>query len=152
MAALENLKHERFAHEYVIDYNMTKAAIRAGYSEKSASTQACKMLKKGNILARVKELQCEQVERLCITADLVMLRLMGVVDKSMQAEPVMRFDFATKTMVETGEYTFDSRGANRALELLGKHVGMFSGNQQQADNGILPALLSYFQKNGRASD
>ena len=32
-------KEERFCQEYIVDYNATKAAIRAGYSERSAETQ-----------------------------------------------------------------------------------------------------------------
>lgn len=125
MGALENAQYERFAREYVVDYNGTQAVIRAGYSEKSAASQASRLLRNDKVLARVRELQHEQAERLCISADWVVLKLVDVTHKAMQAEPVMKYNFATKEMEETGEYLFDSKGANRALELIGKHIGMF---------------------------
>lgn len=37
----------------------------------------------------------------------------------------MEFDRETGEMVETGEYAFDSNGANKSTELIGKHIGMF---------------------------
>ena len=128
MPALENLKHERFAREYLIDYNGTQAAIRSGYSEKTAGVQASRMLKDANILARVRELQAEQTARLCVTADWVVQKLVEVTDKSMQASPVEEWDYSEKCMVQTGEYVYDSKGATKALELLGKHLGMFTDN------------------------
>lgn len=120
-------KQELFIHEYLIDFNATQAAIRAGYSEKTAYSTGSANLKNPEILSRVKEAQAERVERLCINADWVLLRLAQVVDKALQAEPVEKWDFVQKCMVETGTYTFDSRGANGALQMIGKHVGMFEG-------------------------
>ena len=128
MSILENPRHELFAHEFLVDHNQTKAAIRAGYSEKSARSTGPAIMKNPAVLARIRELQHEQCERLCLNADWVLLALAKVADKAMQAEPVMKSGFDTKQMTETGEYTFDSKGANRALELIGKHIGMFADN------------------------
>lgn len=119
-------KHERFAREYVIDHNATQAAVRAGYSEKTAKQQGSRLLTNADILARVRELQAEQVKRLSISADWVILKLKETLDQCMAAVPVMVWDPELKCKVESGEYVFDSKGAERALELIGKHIGMFT--------------------------
>ena len=46
-------KKERFCREYVIDYNQTKAAIRAGYAEKSAAKKGCELMKEPEVKAYV---------------------------------------------------------------------------------------------------
>jgi len=118
-------KQERFVNEYLIDLNATQAAIRAGYSERTAKSQASRLLTNVDILARVKELKEKRAEKLELDAYWVLKRLKDISDRSMQAEPVMEYDYVEKTMVETGDYTFDSNGANKSTELIGKHIGMF---------------------------
>ena len=124
MPALKG-KYEKFCQEYVIDYNGTKAAIRSGYEEKSARQQASRLLAPDKILQRIVELQVEQVKRLSITQDYVVLQLLDTYKCCREATPVMRYDYDRGEMVETGMYQFDSKGALRALELLGKHLGMY---------------------------
>lgn len=125
--AEEKLSHkeERFCLEYLIDYNQTKAAIRAGYAEKNAAKQGCLLMKKPAVLARIRQLQKEQAERLMLSSDLVVIKLLELVDICMAAVPVMKWDYDAHEMVETGEYQIDSKGATKALELLGRHLGMF---------------------------
>lgn len=118
-------KQERFCEEYVVDYNATQAAIRAGFKEKSARSQASELLTKPDILARVRDLQKAVTERLCLSEDRVINMLLEVYDKCIQSVPVTEWDFEKKSFVETGEYQFDSKGALRAIELIGKHMGMF---------------------------
>jgi phage terminase small subunit len=120
-----NPKQERFAQEYIIDYNATQAAIRAGYSEKTAGSQAHDLLKKPEIQAAVLAAQAEQRKRLAISQDWALNRFRQISDRCIQAEPVLSFDKATGEWVPTGEYKFDSAGANRATELIAKHLGMF---------------------------
>lgn len=120
-----NAQQERFCEEYLVDYNGTKAASRAGYSERSAAVTACRLLKNDKVLVRVRELQAEQAKRLAITADWTLMKLREIVDKAMCAEPVLEYDYDTKQLEPTGEYQFDSRGATKALELIGRHLGMY---------------------------
>jgi len=50
-------RHERFANEYVVDFNGQKAAVRAGYAESSARSQASRLLTNDNIIARTEYLK-----------------------------------------------------------------------------------------------
>lgn len=127
-------RQERFCREYIIDYNATKAAVRAGYSEKTAKSIGSENLTKPDILARVRELQKEQTKRLCISADWVMQNLVEVYRRCMKQEEVMVWDAEQRKKVPSGEYVFDSKGALNALEMLGKHLAMFDGKAVTQDN------------------
>ena len=61
-------KQERFCYEYCIDFNATKAAIRAGYSEKTAFTIGSENLRKPYIQDRVKEMRSNLSETAGISA------------------------------------------------------------------------------------
>lgn len=50
------IKKQRFVEEYVIDFNATKAAINAGYSEKTARSISCELLTKPDIRRAIKQL------------------------------------------------------------------------------------------------
>lgn len=119
-------QQEMFCQEYIVDYNGTQAAIRAGYSEKNARTHASRMLTNANILSRVRAIQKERLEKLAVTQESVILKLLEIYDRCMQAKPVMEWDYNERKYVATGEYTFDSRGALNALEMIGKHLAMFT--------------------------
>lgn len=120
-------KQVLFCHEYMKDMNGTQAYLRAGFkvSEKTAGVNASKLLKNSSISAYLTDLKDERVKKVDISAQWVLERLIQVAERCMQAEPVMEYDYQTQTMVETGEYQFDSNGANKSLELIGKHIGMF---------------------------
>lgn len=118
-------KQEMFVREYLVDLNATQAAIRAGYSENTAGAIGAENLKKPQIRTRIEELQKERAEKLDISAQWVLNKLTEVVQMSMQAKPVEKWNYDERRLEETGEYVYDSTGANRALELIGKHLGMF---------------------------
>lgn len=128
-------KEERFCLEYAVDYNGTAAAKRAGYAEKSAAKTACRLLKDERVMARIRELQKEQAERLCLSSDLIVIRALELYDKCTQAVPVQEWDYSEHKMVDTGEYQIDSKGAVKCLELLGKHIGMFDKDNQSVGDG-----------------
>lgn len=62
-------KQERFIAEYLIDLNATQAAIRAGYSKKTANEQGARLLANASVAAAVAAGQREQHGRLQLTAD-----------------------------------------------------------------------------------
>ena len=67
-----NPKHRRFAEEYVVDFHGTKAAIRAGYSKKSARIQASKLLTNPNIASAVQFLNQKVSAKLELTSERVL--------------------------------------------------------------------------------
>jgi phage terminase small subunit len=68
-------KQEQFVAEYLIDLNATQAAIRAGYSEKTAGSQGFDLLKKPEIQAAIAAAQQKRAERTEITQDRVLQEL-----------------------------------------------------------------------------
>ena len=68
-------KQQLFVHEYLIDLNGTQAAIRAGYSKRSAEVQASKMLRKGKVKEVLDEALAQRIEETKIDANWVLERL-----------------------------------------------------------------------------
>lgn len=60
-----------FCREYLIDLNATQAAIRSGYSEKTANEQGCRLLANVNISQRISELKAARNDRVEINAGFV---------------------------------------------------------------------------------
>lgn len=127
-------KEERFCLEYIVDYNGSAAARRCGYGEKTAAKTASRLLRRPEVMERITQLQAEQRERLCVSADLVVIRTMELLDVCMAAKPVMEWDYSEHAMVPTGEYQVDSKGAAKALEILAKHLGMDGKGEQKSDD------------------
>jgi phage terminase small subunit len=61
-------KQEQFCREYLVDLNATQAAIRAGYSPKTAQEQASRLLSNVMVAARISELKQERIEKVARTA------------------------------------------------------------------------------------
>jgi len=122
-------KQEMFCREYIIDLNATQAAIRAGYSEKTAKDIGCENLAKPNIAERIQTLFNERAEKAEISAEWVLNNLKSVAVRCMQEEPVMVK--GDNGMEPSGEYKFDSSGANKSLELIGKHLKLFTDKVEQ---------------------
>ncbi len=120
-----NDKQIRFCEEYLTDMNATQAGIRAGYSEKTANRITSKLLSKVDIQAKLSELRAKVSDELKLDFKWVLQRFKDISDRCVQAEPVM-IRGLDGTMVESGEYKFDSSGANKATEMIGKHLGMFN--------------------------
>jgi len=136
---LLNEKQEMFCQEYLVSLNGTQAylTVYKDATYNTARTQASKLLAEPNIYARIKELIEARKDRVQVSQDFVIRGLIEVANKCQQATPVMVFDPIEKCMVQAqsaeGEpiYEFDSSGANRALELLGKHLGTFEKDNNQ---------------------
>lgn len=128
-------KQERFVAEYLVDLNATQAAIRAGYSPKTAGSQGDRLLKNAEIAAAVVAAQAKRAERTEVTQDYVLTKLVENVERSMQAEPVR-----DREGTPTGEYVYQGSVANGALTLLGKHLGMF-GEKQTHDGEVVIRIV-----------
>jgi len=116
-------KQEKFCEEYMIDLNATQAAIRAGYSENTAAVIGSENLNKPYIADHIAELKAERSAETGLNAQWVLDRLQRVHDRCMQEEAVMMRQ--GDEMIESGEFKFEHSGANKSLELIGKHLGMF---------------------------
>jgi len=116
-------KQEMFIREYLIDLNGAQAAIRAGYSANSARQIADENLSKPYIKEAIEKAKSERQEELGLNAEWVLKRLKLIADRCIQAEPVL-----DKKGNPTGVYKFDSAGANKATELIGKHLVLFTEN------------------------
>ncbi len=98
-------KQKRFIEEYQVDLNSSAAARRAGYSTKTAEWIGPQLLGKSHVSEAIQKALEERRERVQIDADYVLARLK-----------------------EEGEFTGEGSSHSarvRALELLGKHVGLF---------------------------
>ena len=120
-------KQEVFCREYIIDFNATQAASRAGYSAKTAQEQSSRLLSNVIIQDRLAELMQERINNTKIDAEWVLKSAKRVYDRCMQDTPVLdREGNPVLCETDTGEvaatYKFDSSGANKALEIIGKHV------------------------------
>ena len=159
-------KQEMFCREYLIDLNATQAAIRAGYSEKTANAQASRLLVNVNIQNRIKELKSNRNERVEVDADYVLKRLveidqmdvLDILNESGDLKPVRDWPKAWRTTLSGLDVMSISTGEDGAdallkkikwpdkvknLELLGKHVKVQAFKEQieqkvEATHNIMP--------------
>lgn len=124
-------KQSRFVDEYLVDLNGTQAAIRSGYSAKTANTKAAQLLAKVNIQQAIQERMNRRSERTGITSDFVLNGIAKNIARCEQGEPV-RDRSGELVMIETpnGEvapaYRYDASNALKGYELLGKHLKLFT--------------------------
>ncbi len=128
-------KQQLFVAEYLVDLNATQAAVRAGYSNKTAYSVGHENLKKPEVAAAIQEAMQARLERTKAGQDWIVERLVENVERAMTVEPVMVGG------VETGEYVYQGSVANKALELLGRHAGMFDDKLRlRVDDGLLALM------------
>ncbi len=123
-------KEQHFCEEYILDYNQTAAAIRAGYPEKSAAKKGSLLMKRPDIRTYILQLQKDRRERLSIQGDFVLAETLDLLKICKTGVAVMAWNSQKHAMVPTGERQVDSKGAARCLELLAKMIG--SGEEKNA--------------------
>lgn len=149
-------KQARFCEEYMIDLNATQAAIRAGYSPRTANKQAGRLLVNVGIQNRIAQLQAEQSRRTGVTADRVVRELARIafanagdlIDPETASVKLdaSRDDLAAiqsvkvKSFGEDGlEHEVKLADKLRALDLLGRHLGMYHGAAEDATDQLARA-------------
>lgn len=118
MAALANQRHEKFAQALASGKTQREAYVAAGY--KYDEPNASRLTRNDKVVARVAELQERAAANVVLSREWVLERLIENADRAMQAVAVK-----DREGNPTGEYTYQGNVANRALELLGKEMGMF---------------------------
>ena|GEM_PF-340241 len=129
------LRQRKFVAYLADGLSGTEAAVKAGYSARTAASQASELLRNPKVSAYRKEFMKTVLERLCLTPESIAVRLYEVYERCMSKTPVLEYDRDAKEHVPSGEWQFDSRGAVRVLELLGRNAGMFAERVQLAGSG-----------------
>lgn len=140
-----NAKQAAFVREYLVDLNATKAAIRAGYSPKTAHSQGPRLLENAEIRKAVDAVNARRQERTELSADYVLSNLREVVERCMQRAPVMVREgrHMVQLVDEEGRHVweFNANGANKALESLGKHLKLFTDKVELSADSSFADLL-----------
>lgn len=77
-------KKELFCKEFLVDLNGTQAAIRAGYSEKTANEQAARLLATVSVQARINELKTKRAEKIEVKSDDVLRELVKLANSDIR--------------------------------------------------------------------
>ena len=152
-------KQQRFVDEYLIDLNATQAAIRAGYSAKTADQQGSRMLANVKVQQAIAEAMAERSKRTGVNQDRVVLELAKIAFVKMtdivNDEGEIRPDATDDDLacIESVKYkrSDSDTGSSeerevkiasklKALELLGKHLGMW--NDKLDVNITQPIVIS----------
>ena len=111
-------KQKRFVREWLVDMNGTRAAIRAGYSEKSAAQTASRLMRDPAVREYRDALLKEEFDSLGITAHSLAVEVWRVYERCAAAKPVLQWDSVLRDYVESGEWQFDAKGCLKALGML----------------------------------
>lgn len=152
-------KQRQFVEEYLIDLNATQAAIRAGYSVKTAQEQGYQLLQKTSVQQAIAKLMAERSKRTGVNQDRVVLELAkialvkitDVVDSQAKIKDTATEDDLAciesirykETKNDTGlsvEREVKIASKLKALELLGKHLGMW--NDKMDVNIAAPIVIT----------
>lgn len=171
-------KQKRFVVEYLVDLNATKAAERAGYSEKTAESQGCRMLKNVKVQAELQKAMQKREHRTEVSADMIVRQLLKIAsadikdflsfgqkeiptgDYDGEGNPIYRIinyvDFKNSddvdgTLIQEVKQGRDGVSIKlmdrmKALELLGRHLGMFTDKIQHS--GELEIIVDVIDDEG----
>jgi phage terminase small subunit len=163
-------KQHRFVTEYLIDLNATQAAIRCGYSERTAKSQGSRLLTHADVAAAIADRQAKRVEKLELTAERVLQELArlalvdvrGFFDERGDLKPLkdltpeqgaalQSFEVIKKN-AQAGDGVIDTVhkirlwDKTRALELLAKHFALLVERVQVSGDADLLARLTAARK------
>lgn len=150
MAKIKNKQQELFCRYYITEidgesFNATKAAIKAGYSKKTAAQQASRLLSIVNIQLRISELQKEAFKRCEIDADYVLNKFKKIADDDISnylkfytdengdikvhvnnSEEIDTWNISEVSIGKDGQFKFKTHCKDNALVQLGKHLKLFT--------------------------
>ena len=109
-----NIKQKRFADEYLIDLNATQAAIRAGYSEATASEIGYKLVHNSSVAAYIAERGESIATKLGLSVEYVLGTTKDIIDKT---KPLRHSENASVAM--------------KGLDLVGKHLKLWDNDDKK---------------------
>lgn len=144
-------RQDLFCKEWIVDMNATRAAVAAGYSERTACAIASRLMSKPEINERIEELMSEKDDDLIAKQDEVLKYLTSVMRREKKENIVvtvsrseekwlpdengtMRKQKITITEPNVVEIPSKLVDANKAAELLGKRYGLFIDKQEVSGN------------------
>lgn len=138
-------KQQRFVDEYLIDLNATQAAIRAGYSAKTAQEQSSRLLSNVMVQQAISEKMAERSKRTGINQDRIVTELAriafvkmtdlvdshgrikeGATDDDLACIESIKYKSSESDLGSSIEREVKISSKLKALELLGKHLGMWN--------------------------
>lgn len=154
-------KQQRFVDEYLIDLNATQAAIRAGYSPSTANEQGARLLVNVSISSAISQAMAHRSRRTGITQDRVLRELAkvafvnandvidtdsatvraGATEEDLACIQAVKVKISESEMGSSSEREIKLYDKMRALEMLGKHLGLFDKRGQDSSNGEKNNLL-----------
>ena len=138
MARELTTKQKVFVKEYIVDFNAAAAARRAGYSVKSADRIGSELLEKTLVSAAIEKELKKRNWRTEITAEEIIKDLIEVKSVCMQRVYVRDADGNIVKDIDGNPVTafMNTKEGNKALELLGKHRGLFSDTKVDVSGGL----------------
>lgn len=153
------LKQKAFCHEYIVNYNATKAAISAGYSEKTAYSIGSELLKKPEIKDYIDELIRQKLVVADLTKEKILEELMAIAfidpkkifDNEGNPKPISQIDkksrksiaaiksIKTKTGDRILEYKLHDKGA--AIDKLMRHTALYEPTKIDANVSLDNELI-----------
>ena len=138
-------KQQRFVDEYLIDLNATQAAIRAGYSAKTACEQGARLLANVKVQGTIAEHMAERSKRTGVNQDRIVRELAKIAfvnltdivdeegrirsnatDEDLSCLESIKYKESSSDTGDSVEREVKIASKLKALELLGKHVGMWN--------------------------
>lgn len=169
-------KRERFVAEYLVDLNATQAAIRAGYSAKTANEQGARLLANASVASAVKTALEKRAERTEITQDRVLQEIARIAFSDLRrmfgengglkrpedldddtAAALASIEVVTRSAGKNGEGETEVEHVHkvkawdkaRALEMLGRHLAMFTDKTEHSAGAGMAELLGLINGTGR---
>ena len=152
-------KQQRFVDEYLIDLNATQAAIRAGYSVKTANEQGARLLANVSVQQKIAQKMADRSKRTGVNQDRVVLELARIAfvkitdiigsegeikstatDDDLACIESVKYKGSESETSSSVEREVKISSKLKALELLGKHLGMW--NDELDVNVSIPVVIS----------
>ncbi len=156
-------RQELFVKEYLVDLNATKAAVRAGYSAKTAEQQGPRLLGNVGVAVAIKKALEARAERVEVKSDDVLRELLRLArvdlgdafDDKGKLKALHEMSVDVRRAISGIKVTTEGRGDDaeevlevkfwpkvQALELLGKHLGLFPNKVEHAADEALTVVIN----------